>query len=75
MRLKFLTTTDEDEDVYVDLHILEDEIKGFFVPNKFDDNDTICLFFCNDLITVQQSPELLHFLDKHIIKINKINTK
>ena len=75
MRLKFLTVLDDGTEKYVDLHIEQTEIKGFFIPEPFDKHETICLFFCSDIITVQQSPELLHFLDKHIRKINAINTK
>lgn len=72
MKLRFLTTNIEtDDDIYVDLYINEAEIKGFFVPFQFDKYDTICLFFASELITVQQTPELLHYLDKHIRKINK----
>ena len=76
MKLKFLTTNIEtDEDIYVDLYIDETEIKGFFVPFQFDKHDTICLFWASELITVQQTPELLHFLDSNIRKKNKIETK
>ncbi len=70
MKLRFLTTDIQlEKDSYVDLYINESEIKGFFVPYQFDDFDTICLFFASELITVQQTPELLHYLDKHIRKI------
>ena len=70
MKLKFLTTDIElEKDIYVDLYINESEIKGFFVPYQFDEFDTICLFFASELITVQQTPELLHYIDKYIRKI------
>ena len=68
MKLRFLTVNDNEVDIYVDLYIDESEIKGFFVPEAFDEHKTICLFFSGDLITVQQTPELLKYLDTHILK-------